>query len=49
MDGTWSGSCPMGGFGISSGEPSGSTTRQVVRIWGNGITASVYFLQFFAQ
>ena len=30
MDGTGSGSCAVAGFGISSVEPSGSATRELV-------------------
>jgi hypothetical protein len=30
VDGTGSGSCPVAGFGISSVEPSGSATRELV-------------------
>jgi len=35
VDGTGSESCPMVCFGISSAEPSGSTTRELVR-WYDG-------------
>jgi hypothetical protein len=37
VDGTGSGSCPVAGYGIGGVEPSGSTTRELVKCERTGV------------